>query len=318
MADSAPDAAESHFTMTPVAALLREELLTPQNRAIWEQHIHQDNLTEGNALSVRAIARSISEYQNRVYGLNLPDYKYKDRVWRALSAGILTVDTVALFKETFVFSEKSTELITKYLLDDPSQMGLPPGEGNTSQVAVISSFYTIEHVDEPGWVRLTADITLTSLESGCDRIHFYQPGSRDLQVLTPEYLLQMDVAPSTCVVYPRVPYGPLQVFSIRVTCLQEVVPALDGSGVNAVQLPFNIRTSGTCIRFLTGGHLQDVSFKEYSSAKAGKLTSYKTVRTADFYSVYYPLLQEKNIEISWKNSPKEPCEEHLPRILSQG
>lgn len=101
----------SRVAVTPATAQLRDELLKPVNRAIWERHIHQDNLTEGKALSVRAIARAISEYQNQVYGLHLPDHKYKDRIWRALSGSALTIDTVALLSETFEFSEEAIELI---------------------------------------------------------------------------------------------------------------------------------------------------------------------------------------------------------------
>lgn len=132
-------------------------------------------------------------------------------------------------------------------------MGLPPAEGSTSQVVVIRGVYEIEPSDEPGWVRLTTSVTLSSLESGCDRIHFYQPDSRDLEVLDPERFLRVEAGPSKWVLYPRVPYAPLQVFSVRVTCLQKVVPSLDGSGADSILIPFNIRTSGICIRYITGG-----------------------------------------------------------------
>lgn len=303
-----------HRSTDKTGAILREQLLTPSSRSIWEPHQHKDTSSSPDVLSVRAIARAISAHQDQAYGLTTSSDQYKDRVWRALIRGTLSHETIQLFSDTFSFSPDVTEELIKSLVEPPRQSDSTSKVEESPQVTPISSFYYVSPSPEPGWMALEATVTLSTLESGCDHIAFYQPNLKNLTALAPDLFSIQPNGPSSWRIIPTRPYLPLQVFTLRVAFLQEIVPSLDGSGRPALISPFNVYSPHVAIRYSTGGALQDVRFATYSLDTRPKLTSQRTIRTQDFCSNHYPALEKENFEISWEPRPGLP-QDSLPRII---
>lgn len=308
------DFASPHNATDRAGALLREQLLTPSSRSIWEPHQRKDTGNSPDVLSVRAIARAISAHQDQAYGLTSSPDQYKDRVWRALVRGSLSHETIQLFSDTFSFSPDVTEELIESLVESPHHSDTSNTVEASPQVIPISSFYSVAPSPDPGWMALEATVTLSALESGCDHITFYQPGLKNLTVQAPDLFSLQPNGPNSWRIIPTRPYLPLQVFTLRVAFLQEVRSSLDGSGRPALISPFNVYSPQVSVRYSTGGALQDVRFTTYTLDSQAKVTSQRTIRSQDFCSNHYPALEKENLEISWESVPDLP-QEPLPRLI---
>lgn len=94
---------------------LRSLLAAPRAKKIWCKYLPENISPDTQVLSYRAIARSISAFENQRYGVEDSPNRYKDRVRRAIIGQRLTADTVQLFAETFDFNPQQTSRLLGHL-----------------------------------------------------------------------------------------------------------------------------------------------------------------------------------------------------------
>lgn len=285
--------------------ILRQALQAPSSRRIWEAYLPQEGKQQGEDLAIRAIARALSTHENHYYGLNSSPHKYKDRIWRALTKGTLSLETINLIKDAFDLDEQTVEALTAQLISIPKVSGQVNGSIVKRQVAPITSFYTFSPSSEPGWYRTEATLTLSALDSGCSSVTFYQPEAKDFSLRDPEYFTLEPQEANTWSIIPRHPYAPLQIFVLRVSFLLRIGQAADGSGRPAIRSPFYVRAPHISVSFHTPPEegTQQVHFTSYPLSQEHLPTRIKTVSTNDFCSAHFPALKDQNLEISWEPAP---------------
>ncbi|MDY6052111.1 MAG: hypothetical protein SPI83_06875 [Rothia sp. (in: high G+C Gram-positive bacteria)] len=288
----------SDSTTHLVSSLLRSELLEPYVRETWERYVHHEKLGESNPFSIRAIARAISAHQHTVYGLEIPPYKYKDRVRRAITGEHISSETIDLFSETFSFDERTQKALHKAATQGFDDSETLQFLRNNPQVLTSSCYLDIllDPADLEAFT-LNATYTLLSLESGCSAFVFALPQGQELTCTNQHFTVSRVSKDQEWVFTPTSFIPPLQTFMLRFSVRGRVHPPADGS--YQLLLPFTHRSYSAAIKLTATGTPLTVSFTEQASGSKAPARTTCAQTITDYLSHFYPSLKDTTLTLSW-------------------
>ncbi|MFW0181234.1 hypothetical protein [Rothia sp. P5766] len=283
------------------SAILRQELLSASNRAIWSKHTASDGDPPSQTLSVRAISRAIAAHCKHYYGQDCSSSRYKDRVSRAIRGEHISLDTLNLFTETFSFSPSASANLHEVLttgIETDEMLGMLRV---VPQASIVSSFTRVDLApsDQDGEDHVMAHINakLLSLETGCSALLLPLSATSTVTVRESNFLLSRLEGGPEWVFTPMQYIPPLQTFMLRFSVL---IQAPAGSeGFRKIHFPLATRVHSTGIRVETGGQKKDIEILlEGRGSKADTTLIHETVE--DYSSCFIPLLSDDYLVVRWR------------------
>lgn len=288
---------------TPLAsALLRNELLEPYVRAVWERYLHQEVLGEANPFSIRAISRAISAHQHALYGLEVAPHKYKDRVRRAITGENMSAETIDLLAETFDFTADAVARIHKAAAQGFDDSDTVEYLRTTPQVIASCAFLdaTLDSAD-PACFTLRVTLTLLSLESGCSAFLFFLPQGQELTCHTPQVdVRRVNGSSGKWLFTPHTFIPPLTTFSLRFTVSGRGEKTADGR--YRLSHPTSYHAYSTGMRLFVGSRLCDVELLAPPATSPEQAGCGLRQAVSDYHTVFYPELQASEPTFLWSES----------------
>lgn len=284
-----------HLTSTILCAALFEE----KSRRVWEQYAKNKELSSGSSIPVRAIARAMSDFEHRTYGLEVSPQQYKNRVSRATSTGQMSMETLDLLCKTFDFSQETVRSLQQAVMhgfDDSESLQIIR---TIAQVMVSSSYFDV-YLSETDPVEFEVKVTLTllSLEAGCSAVLFPFADIQDITCETPGvHVLSTPVA-DEWIFFLDDFVPPQETFMLRFIMRGRVSKTPDGF-YTARSPFFMIRVFSTGIKVNTGGAERTVRIeKTLATDSESTLVASETV--TDYLTYYCPAIDDSSIVIKWK------------------
>lgn len=285
-----------HLTST----ILYSALLDEKSRSIWEAHAKKKEYGRNSALSIRAIARSMSAYENSTYGLKFSPQKYKDRVSRALSSGRISIDTLDLMCKTFAFPPETVRSLHQAVMHGFDASETLQIVRTIAQVMVSSSYFDLRicsDVRSPGKFELKVTLTLLSLEAGCSVVLFPFRHVEDIVCESDQFHVAPASDPGEWLFVSDTFIPPQETFMLRFSMSGQAPISSDGFYV--LESPFVYRVFSTGIKVSTNGQEREVRLEELSSTLSPrKLLA--AGRTNDYVSCFCPVIDSSTIHIKWK------------------